>query len=138
LQNKLQSLPIDQIALQLSQADMIEDYIKDLRALATQMLENGQPVPGFKLVAKRGTRQWADEDKVVKWADKNKLDIADVWESKLKSPAQLEKVLKKNKIELPSELVVSVSSGSTLAPESDSRPAVLQIGKQLAAALSKI
>jgi hypothetical protein len=138
LQNKLQSLPIDQIALQLSQADMIEDYIKDLRALATQMLENGQPVPGFKLVAKRGTRQWVDEDKVVKWADENKLDIADVWESKLKSPAQLEKVLKKNKIELPSELVVSVSSGSTLAPESDSRPAVLQIGKQLAAALSKI
>jgi len=138
LQNKLHALPIDQIALQLSQADMIEDYIKDLRALATQMLENGQPVPGFKLVAKRGTRQWADEDKVVKWADKNKLDIADVWESKLKSPAQLEKVLKKNKIELPSELVVSISSGSTLAPESDSRPAVLQIGKQLAAALSKI
>jgi len=138
LQNKLQALPIDQIALQLSQADMIEDYIKDLRALATQMLENGQPVPGFKLVAKRGTRQWTDEDKVVKWADKNKLDIADVWESKLKSPAQLEKVLKKNKIELPSELVVSISSGSTLAPESDSRPAVLQIGKQLAAALSKI
>jgi len=138
LQNKLQALPIDQIALQLEQADTIENYIKDLRALATQMLENGQPVPGFKLVAKRGTRQWVDEDKVVKWADENKLDIADVWESKLKSPAQLEKVLKKNKIELPSELVVSISSGSTLAPESDSRPAVLQIGKQLSAALSKI
>jgi len=138
LQNKLQALPIDQIAMQLEQADTIENYIKDLRALATQMLENGQPVPGFKLVAKRGTRQWVDEDKVVKWADENKLDIADVWESKLKSPAQLEKVLKKNKIELPSELVVSISSGSTLAPESDSRPAVLQIGKQLSAALSKI
>jgi len=138
LQNKLQALPIDQIALQLEQADTIESYIKDLRTLAAQMLEHGVRVPGFKLVAKRGTRQWVDEDKVVKWADENKLDIADVWESKLKSPAQLEKVLKKNKIELPSELVVSISSGSTLAPESDSRPAVLQIGKQLSAALSKI
>ena len=138
LQTKLQALPIDQIAMQLEQADAIESYIKDLRALATQMLENGQTVPGFKLVPKRGTRQWVDEQKVVKWADENKLAIADVWESKLKSPAQLEKVLKKNKIELPAELVVSVSSGSTLAPESDSRPAVLQIGKQLSAALSKI
>ena len=56
LQTKLQALPIDQIAVQLQQADMIEDYIKDLRALATQMLENGQSVPGFKLVAKRATR----------------------------------------------------------------------------------
>jgi hypothetical protein len=138
LQTKLQALPIDQIALQLEQADTIESYIKDLRALAMQMLENGQTVPGFKLVAKRGTRQWVDEQKVVKWADENKLAIADVWESKMKSPAQIEKGLKKYKIELPSELVVSVSSGSTLAPESDSRPTVLQIGKQLSAALSKI
>lgn len=138
LQTKLQALPIDQIAMQLEQADAIESYIKDLRALATQMLENGQTVPGFKLVPKRATRQWVDEDKVIKWADENRFNIKEVWDIKMKSPAQLEKVLKKNKIELPSELVVSVSSGSTLAPESDSRPAVLQIGKQLSAALSKI
>jgi hypothetical protein len=89
-------------------------------------------------VAKRGTRQWVDEDKVVEWGAEAGLFTIDLWERKLKSPAQLEKVLKKNKIELPSELVVSISSGSTLAPDSDSRPAVLQIGKQLAAALSKI
>jgi hypothetical protein len=138
LQNKLQALPIDQIAMQLSQADMIEDYIKDLRALAMQMLENGQPVPGFKLVAKRGTRQWVDEDKVHNWYSAQLLNVNDIYDRKLKSPAQLEKVLKKHSMELPSELVVSVSSGSTLAPESDPRPAVLQIGKQLAAALSKI
>jgi hypothetical protein len=138
LQTKLQALPIDQIALQLEQADTIESYIKDLRALAMQMLENGQTVPGFKLVAKRGTRQWVDEDKVVEWGTEAGLFTIDLWERKLKSPAQLEKVLKTYKLELPSELVVSVSSGSTLAPESDSRPAVLQIGKQLSAALSKI
>lgn len=138
LQSKLQALSVDQIALQLEQADTIENYIKDLRALATQMLENGQTVPGFKLVAKRGTRQWVDEQKVDWWITEKGISVDDAWESKLKSPAQLEKVLKKHKIELPSELVVSISSGSTLAPESDSRPAVLQIGKQLSAALSKI
>lgn len=138
LQVKLKELPIEQIAMQLQQADAIESYVKDLRALALQMLENGQTVPGFKLVAKRGTRQWVDEDKVVEWGTETGLFTVDLWERKLKSPAQLEKVLKKNKIELPSDLVVSVSSGSTLAADSDSRPAVLQIGKQLAAALSKI
>jgi hypothetical protein len=50
----------------------------------------------------------------------------------------MEKVLKKHGKELPSDLVITVSSGSTLAPESDPRPAVLQIGKQLTAALSKL
>jgi hypothetical protein len=138
LQTKLQALPIDQIAMQLEQADAIESYIKDLRTLAAQMLEHGVRVPGFKLVAKRATRQWVDEDKVVAWGTDAGLFTIDLWERKLKSPAQLEKVLKTHKIELPPELVVSISSGSTLAADSDSRPAVLQIGKQLSAALSKI
>ena len=136
LKTTLANLPVEQIKLQLEQADMLEDYIKNLRALAFEMLENGQPVPGFKLVAKRGTRQWANEAEVDAWVDVNGIDHA--YDLNLKSPAQMEKVLKKLGKELPSELVVSISSGSTLAPESDPRPAVLQIGKQLTAALSKL
>jgi hypothetical protein len=71
------------------------------------------------------------------WVDANKIE--DAYEPvKIKSPAQLEKVLKKAKIEFPAEMVVSISSGDTLASDSDPRPAVLQIGKQLTAALSKL
>jgi hypothetical protein len=137
LKVQLAALPAEQIAYQLQQADMLEDYIKELRALAFQMLENERPVPGYKLVAKRGTRQWVDEAKIEAWVDVN--NIEDAYEPvTIKSPAQLEKVLKKAKIEFPADMVVSVSSGSTLAPDSDSRPAVLQIGKQLTAALSKL
>ena len=62
----------------------------------------------------------------------------DFIEQKLISPAQAEKVLKKSKLALPDELVVAVSSGTTLAPESDPRPAVINVGRQLMAALSKI
>lgn len=137
LKTQLESLPVDQIALQLEQADAIESYLTDLRALAFQMLENEQPVPGYKLVAKQARRQWVEEAKIEAWADANKIE--DAYEPvKIKSPAQLEKVLKKAKIEFPADMVVSVSSGSTLAHESDSRPALLQIGKQLTAALLKI
>ena len=136
LKVQLTNLPAEQIATQLRQADMLEDYIKELRALAFQMLENDRPVPGYKLVAKRGTRQWANEDAVELWVYNE--TIPDAYDAKLKSPAQMEKVLKKLGKELPSELVVSISSGSTLAPDSDPRPAVLQIGKQLTAALSKL
>jgi hypothetical protein len=137
LKLQLVNLPAEQISQQLQQADAIEDYLRDLRALASQMLENGQPVPGYKLVAKRATRQWVDEAKIEAWVDAN--NIKDAYEPvKIKSPAQLEKTLKKAKIEFPAEMVVAISSGDTLAPESDPRPAVLQIGKQLTAALGKL
>jgi hypothetical protein len=137
LKTQLAALPAEQIATQLQQADMLEDYVKSVRSLAFQLLENGHPVPGYKLVAKRGTRQWVEEAKIEAWVDANKIE--DAYEPvKIKSPAQLEKVLKKAKIEFPAEMVVSVSSGDTLASDSDPRPAVLQIGKQLTAALSKL
>jgi hypothetical protein len=137
LKTQLAALPKEQIAVQLQQADMLEDYIKNVRALAFQLLENGHPVPGYKLVAKRGTRQWVEEAKIEAWVDANKIE--DAYEPvKIKSPAQLEKVLKKAKIEFPAEMVVSVSSGDTLASDSDPRPAVLQIGRQLTAALNKL
>ena len=54
------------------------------------------------------------------------------------NPTELAFVLKKHKITLPADLISAVSSGSTLASADDPRPAVLQIGKQLAAALGKI
>ncbi len=138
LKAQLQALPVEQIAMQLQQADAIEDYLRDLRALAFQMLENGQPVPGYKLVAKRATRHWTDEDAIATWATEKGLTPDDFCDAKIKSPAQLEKVVKKFNMELPKELITSISSGSTLAPESDPRPAVLQIGRQLTAALSKL
>ena len=137
LKGKLLEMPAQQIAAQLRQADMIESYITDLRSLAFEMLQNGVDVPGYKLVAKQARRQWVDKAKIEAWADAN--GIEDAYEPlTIKSPAQLEKVLKKAKIEFPADMVVSVSSGDTLASESDPRPAVLQIGKQLSAALSKL
>ena len=137
LKTQLASLPVAQIAMQLQQAEAIESYLTDLRALAFQMLENGQPVPGYKLVPKQARRQWVDKAKIEAWVDAQ--GIKDAYEPMtIKSPAQLEKVLKKAKIEFPADMVVSVSSGDTLAPESDPRPAVLQIGRQLTAALSKL
>ena len=58
--------------------------------------------------------------------------------SKLLSPAQAEKVLKKHGKQLPVDQVVAVSSGTTMVEESDPRQSALQIGQQLTAALSKL
>ena len=134
----MQSIDVDKLASYLAVADDVEDFIKSVRALAHQMLENDMPVPGYKLVAKRATRHWADPAT----AKARLLDLGltetDVTKTELLSVAQSEKVLKKHKIDLPSDMVVAVSSGSTLAVETDPRPAVVQIGRQLSAALGKL
>ena len=136
LKVKVDALPMDQIAHYLEQAPLVEAFIKDLQQLAHGLLESGAKVPGWKLVNKRATRQWTNEDKAEAWMEAR--GIYPLQEPKLKSPAQAEKDMKKMKEKLPDDLVVAVSSGSTLAPESDSRPEVLQIGQMLTKAMSKI
>jgi hypothetical protein len=136
LKTQVEAIDVQTLGSYLANADILEDWIKDLRALAHQIIDSGAPVPGYKLVAKRGTRQWVDETKA-KVALMH-LAVNPYKEAELISPAQAEKELKKSKKTLPDDLVVSVSSGTTLAVESDPRPAVLQIGKQLTAALSKL
>jgi hypothetical protein len=138
LKTQLQNINVDAIGGLLNNADMLEGWIKDLRALAFEMLEQDVKVPGYKLVAKRATRSWADQKEAVHWLDGKGLEQDQIFEKKIISPAAAEKLLKKSKVALPSDLVVAVSSGSTLAPEEDPRPAVLNIGKQLTAALSKL
>ena len=132
---QLENLPAETIGAYLGNADLLEDWIKDLRALAMTMMEGGAKVPGYKLVAKRSVRKWLDESKANKALAAMGIDPVKL---ELVSPAQAEKLLKPSKQALPDDLVASVSSGTTFAPESDPRPEVLQIGSQLTAALSKL
>jgi hypothetical protein len=138
LHAQLDVLNVEQIANYLKKADMLEQWIADVRGLAHQILDAGKPVPGFKLVAKRATRQWADDDQALVAMLNEGIPESELLTSKVISPAQAEKVLKKHGKQLPANQVVAVSSGSTLVEESDPRPAVLQIGQQLTAALSKL
>jgi len=134
----LQSVDAADVSHHLKMADQLESWMREVRALAMQTLEAGLPVPGYKLVPKRGLRQWVDENKALDAMRDMGLDAKELTETKLLSPAQAEKVLKRHKFALPADHVVSVSSGNTLATEDDPRPAVMQIGAQLSAALGKL
>jgi hypothetical protein len=95
-------------------------------------------VPGYKIVQKQARRQWADETKAIAALHDMGVPRGELFSpEEIRSPAQIEKVLKKRKLALPDDLVKSVSSGTTLASEDDSRPAVLQLG-DLRAAISKL
>ena len=132
---KLDALPAEQIAHYLDQIPMVESFLKDLQQLAHGLIEEGSGVPGWKLVNKRAVRKWTDDDKAVAYLTQVGVEP---FEEKLITPAAAEKLLKKAKQDLPGDLVVAVSSGSTLAPESDPRPAVVSIGQTLSKAMAKI
>ena len=134
LVTQLREIDVDTLARYLQNADLLEDWIKDLRGLAMQILEKNLPLPGYKLVQKQARRQWADE--AAAEAALRQMGV-DPMKQELISPAQAEKALKKSKTALPDELVKSVSSGTTMAPESDPRPAILKLG-DLRATLSKL
>jgi aldehyde:ferredoxin oxidoreductase len=130
---KMDKIDVDKIGAYLHNADLLEDWIKDLRSLAEEMMKKGKPVTGWKMVPKRATRSWVKEEDA-KAALLQHLKESEVMVTKLISPAAAEKLMKK----LPDGLTVAISSGNTIAPESDPRPAVVLIGQQLNAALSKI
>ena len=137
VKSQMQNIDAANLSRYLEQADLVEQWVSDVRALAFDLLEKDTPVPGYKLVAKRGARQWVDENKVESEL-KSFIESDLMYIKKIISPAQAEKILKKAKLELPEGLTVSVSSGSTLARDSDPRPAIVNIGKQLTDALIKL
>lgn len=132
----LEKVDPTRIGLTLHNLDVLENFITGLRALAHSAMENGIQIPGWKLVNKRATRKWKDENaseesvreilsKVEK--DAGKIDDIVYVPVELKSPAQMEKELKKLKLEIPDGLVELVSSGTTIAPEDDKREAVQHV-----------
>jgi hypothetical protein len=118
-----ESLPPAVLADILHKLPTLEDWAKSIRQYALRQLEAGEVVLGQKLVEKRATRKWASEGQVESWLREEK-QLADdeIFVQKLKSPAQIEKVIgKKN---LPVDFVVKQSSGYTMVPDTDARPAI--------------
>ncbi len=121
----------EQLAEKLPYADAMIDLGKRLKEMAHTLLEQGQPVPGWKLVKGRATRSFTSDELALKFMARAGIPASERHVKKLLSPAQTETALKKLGLpaELPDQfmkqkLVESVSSGTTLAPESDKRPAV--------------
>lgn len=98
----------------------IEAWAKAVREFAYAEAERGHCPPGWKLVPKRATRKWRDEEEATEYLRKYGMDDSDIYTSKIRTPAQIEKILGKAKDDI-ADLVVAESSGHTLAPLSDRR-----------------
>lgn len=131
----IKDLNPQQLGKAMTLAANLEDWAADVRKLVQQALEKNVAVPGWKLVNKRAHRVWTNEQDALSALETIAPGLQFM---EVISPAQAEKLLKKEKLKLPEGLTSSVSSGLTIAEESDPRPAAVNIGQQLVAALSKL
>lgn len=114
-----------EIADVLQMEPTISIWLKRVKEQAlTTMLEGGE-IPGYKVVAGRGSRSWADELEVAAELEKQGFSRDQYTETKLLSVAQMEKALggKKKFNELIGGHVLSVAGSPTIAPATDKRPA---------------
>lgn len=125
-----QELSLDEIRQILDAVPEIQQWLNAVQELAHARLESQEISPGdlgYKLVEKRATRRWRDPNEAAdRLCEVFGLGDDQLYESKMRSPAQVEKALgkeaiKEHKDEL-SELIVKQSSGTTLASVDDARP----------------
>lgn len=113
----------EQLGRWLDLALRAEEFIKQLRVHAHRTLASGGKVEGWKLVRGRSTRSWRDEVEAQLALRPATAMGVELIERKLKSPAQIEKLLSKEQRGMIEELTVKSEPGLVLAPMTDKRPA---------------
>lgn len=121
-----------QLSAKMAACDLIEDWIKAVRARVESELLAGRPVPGYKLVqGKRGNRAWSDPAAAEAMLKGFRLKIEEIYDMKLISPTTADKLMgPKGSEPSPrrwaklSELITQAEGAPHVAPESDKRPAL--------------
>lgn len=111
-----ETLTLERVAGVLAHAKRVEEWIDAVRSHALALLSTGTEIPGWKLVAGRNSRGWANEAAAVERFGEKAYQPR-----KLISPAQAEKL----KLDL-TDLVVTYPGNPTIAPESDKRQSLKQ------------
>jgi len=120
----------DWLAVCMNKADLIEDWVKAVRAEVERRLLAGETVPGYKIVeGKLGSRKWVDPVAVEAALKAMRLKESEMYDFKLISPTTAEK-LHKAKVIGPRQwptlkaMYTQTRGKNHVAPESDSRPAL--------------
>jgi hypothetical protein len=124
--------PAAWLAAAMSKADLIEDWLKAVRAEVERRLLAGQAVPGYKLVqGKQGNRAWADKAQAEELLRKVfRLPVEKAYDLSLISPTSAEKLAKAGDIGerqwKKAEALITRSPGKpSVAPLSDKREALV-------------
>lgn len=119
----------DDLSYWMSKVSALESFTKSIKAATHSALESGWEVEGFKLVSQRKTRKWKNESETeatlrkISRRNTNLIKTGDLFNTKMKSPAQVEALFKKHNIDKSAvaDQIESISSGTTVAPADDKR-----------------
>lgn len=123
-------MPVAQIAALYGYRKQMENWFKAMGEILREKLNTGEEVPGWKLVAGAGNRQWVDEidaEKKLRAHRLRKKDIVTHPKPKLLSPAKIEKLkggsfnTKTGLKELVNTLTERPEREPSLVPEEDKR-----------------
>lgn len=126
---RVENLPLAMAAELLAEADWLEAQAKGARESVYRALAVGRAVPGSKLVAKKGRREWLDFDEAERLALRFNVPRESLYRRQPISPAQFETLLKLHHVgtDFPwtewRKCYETRSSGHTVAAENDPRPA---------------
>lgn len=104
--------------------NLVKQWAKSREEYAHAESVRGRPPQGSKLVDKRATRKWDDETVAVETLRMFDLPDDVIYETTLRSPAQLEKELPVKDRKIIGDLATAKSNGTVIAPIDDPRPAV--------------
>lgn len=114
-----------EVAEVLALEGQITAWLKRVKVQALTTLLDGGEIPGYKVVEGRmGSRKWTDELQVLDKLIKAGYEAGEVTESKLLSPAAMDKVVGKAKAaELLEGMTTREPGSPTIVVETDKRPA---------------
>lgn len=121
----------DTLSRVMTDAPLIEAWVKAIRAEVERRLLAGEPVKGHKLVqGKRGNRQWGDAEVAEATLKSMRVRHEYMYDYKLASPTSIEKLALSEEIG-PRQwtkikgLITQSEGQPSVAPESDKRPALV-------------
>lgn len=107
----------------LVKAKDLKTWYSDLEDYARELILSGQTVPGYKVVEGRGSREFIDEEFTFAALREMGYEDDQLYETKPKSVAQIEKLMGKKKFEIITDHWKKVPGKPTLATADDKRPA---------------
>lgn len=96
---ELPTMSNSRIAKILDSKKSFEQLYEKVEAEAQLRLDSGSQINGWAMKPGRSSRDWDDEEELIKFLKKNKIKKADYTETKLLSPAKLEKLVDSSKLE---------------------------------------
>jgi hypothetical protein len=121
----MDALSDDDLGSILDHAEIIAAWVTKVRAEASDRIDKGGTVPGWKLVAKRAVRKWVPDltqDAIKEFMAKG-VPVLDI--VRIETITTVEKVLKRLRVKASLDpFTVKESSGNTLVSEKDGREAI--------------